>query len=345
MPPAKIRNSQPKRNFLASTAALVIIIAGMKVAAPIVVPFLLSIFIAIVCLSPYSWLQRKGLPSALSLIIVIVAALGFGFLVSMIVSSSISDFSESLPVYQEKLQQHAIGIITWLKGFGVIIPDEFVSDTLKPGEIMKFAGGILTGLGSVFSNFILIFFTVIFILLEASGIPAKIKMAAGNPEAAEEQLSKIINKINRYVAIKTLISLITGIVISIALAIIGVDYPLLWGLLAFMLNYIPNIGSFIAAVPPILLSYIQLGGVSAILTAVVFTIVNFMTGNIIEPKVMGRGLGLSTLVVFLSLVFWGWVLGPVGMLLSVPLTMAVKIALDNREDMTLIAAIMSSGKQ
>ncbi len=345
MPADKIGDNKHKKSFLVNAAALVIIIAGMKVAAPIVVPFLLSIFIAVVCLAPYSWLQRKGLPSVFSLIIVIVAALGFGFLVSMIVSSSISNFSDSLPIYQAKLQQHAIDFISWLKGFGIIIPDELVSDTLKPGEIMKFAGGILTGLGSVFSNFILIFFTVIFILLEASGIPSKIKMAADNPEAAEQQLSKIISKINRYVAIKTIVSLITGIVISIALAIIGVDYPLLWGLLAFLLNYIPTIGSFIAAMPAILLAFIQLGGVGAILTTATFAIVNFVTGNIIEPKVMGKGLGLSTLVVFLSLVFWGWVLGPIGMLLSVPLTMAVKIAMDNREDMTLITAIMGSGKE
>jgi predicted PurR-regulated permease PerM len=114
--------------------------------------------------------------------------------------------------------------------------------------------------------------------------------------------------------------------------LIGVDYPVLWGVLAFMLNFVPNIGSIIAAVPAVMLALVQWGVSSAVIVAAVYVAVQVMIGSIIEPKFMGRGLGLSTLVVFVSLVFWGWVLGPVGMLLSVPLTITVKLALDSKPE-------------
>jgi predicted PurR-regulated permease PerM len=141
-------------------------------------------------------------------------------------------------------------------------------------------------------------------------------------------------------AIKTMISLVTGVIVTLMLLIIGVDYPLLWGLLAFVLNFVPNIGSIIAAVPAVLLAIIQLGGFYALITAPGCVVLNLFMGNVIEPRFMGRGLGLSTLVVFLSLLFWGWLLGPVGMLLSVPLTITAKIALDSRDDTRWIAILL-----
>ena len=143
-------------------------------------------------------------------------------------------------------------------------------------------------------------------------------------------------------AIKTLISLVTGIFITIWLTIIGVDYPLLWGLLAFALNYVPNIGSIIAALPAVLLAIIQLGLMRALLAAAGYIVINLLMGSVVEPRFMGRGLGLSTLVVFLSLLFWGWILGPVGMLLSVPLTITAKIALDSRDETRWIAVLLGS---
>lgn len=141
-------------------------------------------------------------------------------------------------------------------------------------------------------------------------------------------------------AIKTWMSLATGIAVFILLAIVGVNYAVLWGLLTFFLNYVPNIGSIIAAIPAVLLALIQLGFVKSVIVAAGFVVINLLMGNVIEPRFMGRGLGLSTLVVFLSLIFWGWVLGPVGMLLSVPLTMTAKIALDSREETRWLAILL-----
>jgi len=142
--------------------------------------------------------------------------------------------------------------------------------------------------------------------------------------------------------IKTLISAAEALAIWLWLLILGVDYPLLWGTLVFLLNYVPNIGSLIAALPVVLLALVQLGVGSALLTVLGFVIVNIILGNLIEPKVMGKGLSLSTLVVFLSMVFWGWVLGPIGMILSVPMTSLVKIALESYKDTRGVAIMLGS---
>ena len=135
---------------------------------------------------------------------------------------------------------------------------------------------------------------------------------------------------------------VNGLLIAAWLWLLGVDFPLLWGLLAFLLNFIPNIGSFIAAVPAVVLAFLQLNLATAAYAAAGYVALDFVIGNVIEPRLMGRGLGLSSLVVFLSLVFWGWVLGPVGMLFSVPLTMIVKIVLDSSDDLRWIAILLSS---
>jgi len=146
--------------------------------------------------------------------------------------------------------------------------------------------------------------------------------------------------LNAYFGTKALTSLVTGILVTISLAIIGVDFPLLWGFLAFLLNFIPNIGSIIAAIPAILLALVQLGFPSAIAVAIVFLIVNVLIGNVIEPRLMGKNLGLSPLIVFVSLIFWGYVLGTVGMLLATPLTMTIKIIFDNMEETKHLGLMM-----
>lgn len=205
---------------------------------------------------------------------------------------------------------------------------------------MRLVAGMLNGLGNLLANSFLIFLTVIFILLEASSFPAKLHAILDNAESSLAHFEKFTTDVQRYLAIKTSTSLLTGIAIMLWLMTVGVDYPPLWGLLAFMLNYIPNIGSIIAAIPTILLALIQLGIGAAVWVTLGYLVVNNIVGNIIEPKFMGRGLGLSSLVVFLSLVFWGWVFGPVGMFLSVPLTMTVKTALGSSEETRWIATLL-----
>ena len=204
----------------------------------------------------------------------------------------------------------------------------------------------LNSLGGVLTNTFFVFLTLIFILSEAAGFPLKIRaIAMDDPEVDTWQYANIIAGVNRYLLIKTLTSLCTGLTIWAWLSVQGVDYPVMWGVFAFLLNYIPNIGSIIAAVPAVLLALIQLGAVQAGISGLGFLLANVMIGSLLEPKVMGQGIGLSSLVVFLSLAFWGWVLGPVGMLLSVPLTMAVKIVLSTGENTRWLAVLLGSNRE
>ena len=325
---------------LITMAAFVVVVAGMSAAKVILVPFLLAAFIAIISAPPLFWLQRKGLPTWLALLIVILGVLLIGLLVAALIASSVKDFSADLPIYESKLRQLTAQVMGWLEKLGVNISGLALTKVFDPGAAMRLVAALLNGLGNVLANGFLILMTVIFILLEASGFPAKLQAVLGGPGSSLAHFDSFITNVKHYMVIKTVVSLATGILVGIWLAILGVHYPVLWGLLAFVLNYVPNIGSIIAAVPVVLLTIVQLGFSSAVLVAAAYVVINVVMGSVIEPRFMGRGLGLSTLVVFLSLLFWGWLLGPVGMLLSVPLTITAKIALDSREDTRWIAVLL-----
>ena len=327
--------------MLLTMAAFVVVIAGMSAAKAILVPFLLAGFIAIISAPPLFWLHRKGLPTWVALVIVMLGVFLIGLLVVGLVGSSVRDFITDLPAYETKLRQQTALVMDLLGKLGVKISGPELVDMFDPGAAMKLVATLLNNLGNVLANGFLILMTVIFMLLEASSFPKKLRSALGEHNAASvPYFDGFISNLKHYMAIKTCTSLATGVLVGLWLAILGVNYPMLWGLLAFSLNFVPNIGSIIAAVPAILLALIQLGLLKTLLTAAGYVVINLVMGSLIEPRFMGRGLGLSTLVVFLSLLFWGWVLGPVGMLLSVPLTMTAKIALDSRDETRWLAVLL-----
>ncbi|MEN8265215.1 MAG: AI-2E family transporter [Nitrospirota bacterium] len=329
-------------NILITAAAFVVIIAGMRAAESLIIQFLISAFIAIICAPPLFWMQKKGVPTVVAILLIVLGIIVIGSIMTTVIGTSLNDFSRDLPSYQQRLQGKTAELLEWLQEKGIDIYKEGLLEAINPGEAMSLVAGLLTKFGKLLTNAFLILITVIFILFEASGLPIKLRAALRNPDSSLGGFDVFFNNINRYMALKTLTSVTTGVAVGVLVTFLGVDYPLLWGLLAFMLNYVPSIGSIIAAIPAVLLALIQLGPGSAGFVALGYLIINLSIGGVIEPKVMGQGLGLSTLVVFLSLVFWGWVLGPIGMLLSVPLTMTVKIALDSNEDTRWMAIILGS---
>jgi predicted PurR-regulated permease PerM len=179
-----------------------------------------------------------------------------------------------------------------------------------------------------------------FTLLEAAGFSNKLKLAFKNSSNSITNFHIFSENMNKYISIKTIVSIITGFLIYICLSFIGLDHAIMWALIAFFLNYIPNIGSIIASIPAIIIALIQFNIYYALLVALVYLIINIVMGSIVEPKYLGKELGLSTLIIFLSLIFWGWLLGPVGMLLSVPLTMIMKIALESNDDTRWISILL-----
>lgn len=325
-------------------AAFVVIVAGMKSATTILVPFLLAAFIAIMSAAPMFWLQGKRVPQGLALVIVLVVIVAILTLVVALIGTSVAGFTQDLPSYQQKIRGQTTAFITWLDSLGLDTKTLNLEQTFDPGAAMRLAGTMLNSLRNVLTNGFLILMTVIFMLLEAAGVPEKIQAMIGDPEASLARWEHSISNVKQYVAIKTWFSLITGGVIAVWLIILGVDYALLWGLLAFAFNFVPNIGSIMAAIPAVLLALVQAGLTKALVVTGGYLVVNITISSFIEPRFMGRGLGLSTLVVFLSLIFWGWVLGPVGMLLSVPLTMTFKIVMESRDDTRWLAVLLGTGR-
>jgi predicted PurR-regulated permease PerM len=330
--------------FLAVAACLVVVIAGLRAATSIIVPFLIALFVAMISLPLQNWLLKHKVPGGLAVFLTLIAdvllIVGIGFLFA----GSVQGFSAAAPKYKAKLTELASSLISYVNAQGFPVSGEIVTDQLNPGMAFDMLNNALRGAASLLSNFVLVFLTILFVLFEALGFRDKLERIIGRSAHRLDRFSKIIQDVQQYLVVKTLVSLVTGILVGTAMGLLGLDFPVLWGLLAFLLNYIPSLGSIIAAVPPALLALIQYGPGRAVGVAIVFAAVNVLLGNLIEPQLMGRRLGLSTLVVFLSLVFWGWVWGPVGMLLSVPLTRIVKIMLENSRELNWVAVLLGPVK-
>lgn len=334
------QSSNNASQILVILASFVIIIAGMKAAESLVVPFLLAAFITIITSPLFIWMQKKNIPKSLAVVLIILIFLSVIFLIGVLIGTSITDFSSNIPFYEEKLKGQTEGLVNWLVANNYIKSDFQILKAINPSSILNIVGNTLNQISGLFTNGFLILFTFVFMLLEITSLPKKLLKVFINPDESMSRVYTVYQKINKYFGIKTLVSLSTGLLVYFFLLIIGVDYPLLWAVLAFTLNFIPNIGSIIAAIPPVLLTIIQIGFIEAIVGLVGFIIINTIMGNIIEPKFIGKGLELSTLVVFLSLIFWGWVLGPIGMLLSVPLTITIKIALDSSHETRWLSVLL-----
>lgn len=324
-------------------ASLVIIIAGMKLSAAILAPFLFAIFVSIIAVFPLFWMYDKGINKGLAITILISSMLLIGLTFTFVLGSSISNFINSLPKYEAILKSNIEAIIPVLADYGIDVSKSTFVKYINPSSALKTVGNIVSQLGNLLTNLFLITFISIFILLEASSLPNKLKYILKGSTVSLANLKEIGQNIKNYLLIKTYVSLLTGLVVTLALYALQIDFAILWGVIAFLLNYVPNIGSIMAAVPASMMAIIQYGFSKFILVIILYFFINIIIGNIIEPKFMGKGLGLSTLVVFLSLIFWGWVLGIVGMFLSVPLTIIVKIIFSVSKDKKWVSILLSDG--
>ena len=301
---------------------------------------LLAAFLAIVLSPPYGFMRRKGIPDAIALIVMI---LGLGFIALLavtILKTSLDQFITALPGYEANLRLQMEGIWAWLEAQGVDTPKKLIADNLDPQFVMRYAGRVARALSGMLGQTLLIFIVVAFMLVEASGLHRKIHAIPGVSQRSIAALDKNFENVRRYVSLKSIMSLLTGALVTAWLWLLDIDNALFMGLLAFFLNFVPTIGSFIAAVPGVVLAFILLGPGMAAVAAIGYTVINVGVSNVIEPRYMGQGLGISPLVIILSLIFWGWLLGPIGMLLSVPLTMAVKAGLEMGEATKTFALLL-----
>jgi len=333
-------NTRQGTSVLIIAASLVIIVWGIVQAQSVLVLMLVALFLAVIGAPPVIWLKEKRIPSVLAVLAVLACMVAILLMIGGLVGTSLSNFSESIPFYQQRIQEEVQALRGFLAEKGFVIKDSSILEYFNLGAVMDLTASLLSGFTSTISSIFLILLTVAFILLEVSSFPTKLRAILDDPKAEFSQFRKFIDDINRYMLIKTSVSVTTGILIGSWMFILGVDFPILWGFLAFLLNYIPNLGVVIAAVPAVLLTLIQYGPGQAALAAGGYIAVNFIIGTIVEPKLVGRGVGLSTLVVFLSLIFWGNLLGLIGMVLCIPFTMTMKFALENNQQTRWLAILL-----
>ncbi|MDM3467747.1 AI-2E family transporter [Citrobacter sp. Cb041] len=320
---------------------LVIILSGIRVAADIIVPFILALFIAVVLNPVVQRMVKLRIPRVIAVSLLIVIIVMLMVLLLAYLGTSLNELARTLPQYRSSLVIPLKNLEPWLQRAGIGVSVDELVKYIDPNAAMTLVTNLLAQLSNAMSSIFLLLLTVVFMLLEVPHLPNKLKQMMSRPIEGMAAIQRAIDSVSHYLVLKTAISIVTGLVAWGMLAALDVRFAFVWGLLAFALNYIPNIGSVLAAIPPIAQVLVFSGLYDALVVFAGYLVINLVFGNILEPRIMGRGLGLSTLVVFLSLIFWGWLLGPVGMLLSVPLTIIVKIALEQTNGGQSIAVLLS----
>lgn len=323
-------------------------------AKSILLPFALAIFISYILYPIINAFEKFQIPGFLSILFsLLIGALILAFVVSLI-STSINSFTKEFPKYEPRITQLTNDVQEIFN-----IPDDVLTkspqdhdDTilgkiLENFSIPSFLSGVVGSISSVLSNIFLIALILLFMLMSRNKLPKKVDRAF-NPKTAI-RISNIVENVNhqiqRYIITKSIISLITSGFVMIILALFGVEFVVIWGILTFILNFIPNIGSLLATVLPLIIAFLQFEDPMIVFwLAVLLVVVQQVMGNLVEPKWLGKSMNLSPLVILFSLIFWGWLWGIIGMFLSVPITVMIKIILENIEGTKPIAVLMGGEK-
>ena len=326
--------------FLFVAACAVVVVAGLRIGAPILVPFALAVFLAILTLPIMIGLSRARFPTPLAVLAAVLVDVAVFGLIVLLAVRSLGDVQTRFPVYVARFRGLWLDWMASLEARGVPVGGLASFEFVDARSVADLLGSTLQGLASVLSTTFIVLLILTFILAEAAVFPQKFQAILGRDEENSPRLRKIVEEVQEYLGIKTLVSLATGILIGLWAWSLQLDFPVLLGIMGFALNYVPTIGSVLASIPAILLAIVQVSPGYAVVVAAGYLAINVIFGNFIEPSLLGRRLGLSTLVVILSLLFWGWVWGPIGMLLAVPLTMVLKIMLENTGDLLWVAVLL-----
>jgi AI-2 transport protein TqsA len=340
------RSVQGNKVITGSLVLIVLFIFGavLKLAKPILFPFALAVFMSFVLSPLLNLMTRFRIPRLVSIVIILLFTFLLLFLLGNLFYSSGKAFAAEFPKYGEKISSMLNSLSErWQLsrlGWQPINWEEQLN-------INRIGSLFLSALGpffSFFSTLFLVLFFLIFILAGRGRVQQKVSTHFPSRDADQilAVFDNIDSQIQRYLTIKTLVSLVTGILATIVLFIFGVDFAIVFGFLTFLLNYIPNIGSFMATAFPVLIALFQFGSIwKAIWILVILIVIQQVLGTIVEPRVMGKGLGLSPLFILFSLIFWGWLWGIPGMLLAVPITAVVKIVCSNVPSLEWLAVMMS----
>ncbi|SFR15046.1 MULTISPECIES: AI-2E family transporter [unclassified Enterobacter] len=331
-------------HILLKLASLVIILAGIHAAADIIVQLLLAAFFAIVLNPLVTWFLRRGVKRPVAITIVVVVMMIVLTALFGVLAASTNEFITMLPKYNKELTRKIFYLQDSLPFLHLHMSPERMLQRMDSDKMMTFATALMTQLSNAMASIVLLVMTVVFMLFEVRHLPYKLRFALSNPQIHIAGLHRALKGVSHYLALKTLISLWTGVIIWLGLMLMDIQFALMWGVLAFLLNYVPNIGSVISAIPPMIQALLFNGVYEFVLVGILFLVVHMVLGNMVEPRMMGHRLGMSTMVVFLSLLVWGWLLGPVGMLLSVPLTSVCKIWMETTKGGSKLAILLGPGR-
>lgn len=334
----------PNLRLLLGGGGLVLIVAGMRAAASILNPLLLALVIALTLAPLLGWLKRKGLPSWLALLITILVIVGGGLFLVAFIGFSVDQLTTQVPNYQDNLAAQKQAIENQMGQLGINASSISNSSALKPENLIKPVQYVASEVVKAISAGFIMLLILIFLLFEASGFSAKLRPEWIPDHPILDRASRFGKDIRQYVLITTWINFLVGLADTVFLLILGVDYAFLWGILAWLLGYIPSVGFWLALLPPLFLAFVEFGVTRALIVLVGYILINGSVQNFIQPKLMGQGLNLAPVMIVLSLFFWTWVFGPVGALLAIPLTLAVqKLILEGNEGTRWLAALMGAG--
>ncbi len=334
----------PILRLLLGGGGLVLIIAGLRAAAPIVNPLLLALVIALTVAPLLGWLKRRGLPTWLALLITIVVIVGGGLILVAFMAFAVEQLATEIPTYQADLDTQKQAIESSLGQLGLDVSNISQSNALQPQNLVKVAESVAKEVIRAIGSGFVMFLILIFLLFEASGFTAKLRPEWVPDHPILDRAGRFGKDIRQYVLITTWINLLVGIADTVLLLILGVDFAILWGILAWLLGYIPSVGFWLALIPPLFLAFAEFGTTRALIVLVGYVLINGSVQNLIQPRLMGQGLNLAPVMIVLSLFFWTWVLGPMGALLAIPLTLAVqKLILEGDEGTRWLAELIGAG--
>jgi predicted PurR-regulated permease PerM len=319
-------------------AATVIVLVGIRLGAPILNPIFFALVLSLLFSPIYSWLKHRGLPSPVVLVImlVVISALFMGLF--FILGVSISRFSERIGFYTSQLNSQVVNLDALLERLGLSNVD--LRDVVKPNVLANALGTVLSGVAGFLSDLFLILMIMLFLLGEGPAMMNRLRAGAGRDNPQVERLTAVGRSVVRQFGLRAIVNLVTGAGVTVLLLLLGVDFPLLWGILTFFLSFVPYIGLVLAVTPAVVLALAEFDVTRAVLVIVGVIVINVLAENVLSPVMMGRGLNISPTIVFLSFIFWAWLLGGPGAFLALPITLFVAVMLDTFPETRWLASLM-----
>ncbi len=333
--------SRPAR-LLMVTASVIVVVAGMRAFAEPLSAFFLAALIAMLCAPLRNGLMRRGMSQGTSLAVILLLILGIGAALVVFVGVSANQLIRALPRYEAQVQSLEEGVTTQIESLGLSEQATEAIETFDPTSLFPFVSGILGAVGNSLGNVLLVFLILVYMLLDAPNIPARLRAVLPEDSRWLDKAALFIGSVQRYMILRTVFGVIIAVVQTVVMLIIGVDFAVQWGVLSVITNYIPNIGFVLGVIPPVVVTLLEKGPLMAVVLLVLYSVINNVIESFIAPRFMAEDLGITSLFIFLSLIFWTWVLGASGALLAVPLTLLVKIMLlDGEDDAKGLVALVS----